>query len=131
MPIPSNGEDWWLRACRRINAGGIKRSSESLRLNLVGEILDRRDVRDALENVALELLVQMYVRVTTRMWDRHPSARVPASGLSTLGAKNSYSRIANPTIRMRRWKWSQSRAVSRRWFSSSALRSPSAIVARS
>jgi len=71
---PLDGEFRRIRACRGIKAGWIERRSQLLGLDIVGNVLDCRDLWHTFEDVSLQLRIEICVRITTWMRNRHPLA---------------------------------------------------------
>jgi hypothetical protein len=74
LSIPLDGQFRRLRPCQRIETSWIKTCPQLLGLDIIRNELDRRDLWHTVKNVSLQLGVEVCVRVTTGMRDRHPSA---------------------------------------------------------
>ena len=74
LSIPLDGQFRRVRACGRGEASRIENRSQLLGLYVVWDVLDRRDLWHTVEDVSLQLGVEVRVRVTTGMWNRHPLA---------------------------------------------------------
>jgi len=80
LSIPLDGQFRRIRACRGIQAGRIESCPQLLCLDIVRNVLDGRDLWNTVEDVSVQLGVEVGVRITTQMWDRHSLA----AGLSGL-----------------------------------------------
>ena len=80
LSIPLDGQFRRIRACRGIQTGRIENRPQLLGLDIVRNVLDGRDLGNTVEDVSLQLGVEVRVRITTWMRDRHSLA----TGLSGL-----------------------------------------------
>src|SRR6056297_1807107 len=72
LPIPLNGQFRRIRARRRIKTSWIENSPQLLGLDIVRDVIDRRNLWYTVKDISFQLGVEVRVRVTTWMRDRHP-----------------------------------------------------------
>ncbi len=75
LSVPLGREFGYLRPGRRFETIRVEGRSQLFGFDVVRNVLDGRNVRNSVEDVAFELFVQVRVRIATRMGDRHPSVR--------------------------------------------------------
>lgn len=71
LSVPFNNEFGSLRSRRWLKPIGIEGRSQLFCFDGIRNVLDGRDVRHSVEDIALELLVEVRVRVTPRVGNGH------------------------------------------------------------
>ncbi len=74
LSIPLDDQFRRIRPCWWVKTGWIKPCPKLFGLDIVRNELDRRDLWDTIENIPLQLRIEVCVRITTGMRDRHPLA---------------------------------------------------------
>ena len=74
LSIPLDSQFRRLRACRGIKTSRIKHRSQLRGLDIIRNELDRRNLWHTIEDIPLQLSIEVRVRITTGMRDRHPLA---------------------------------------------------------
>nr|WP_206772043.1 hypothetical protein [Halorhabdus tiamatea] len=71
LSIPLDSQFWGIWACRGIEANRIENCLQLLGFDIIRIELDRRNLWDAIKNVPLHLSIEIRVRITAWMRDRH------------------------------------------------------------